>query len=140
MLQKKFYIYTTSFLLGILAHSISLSANINNTFLIFILSFAFLLSLLNSKYLKIISISIVIFLIGFLRFDISQNHNEKHILDYFSQENNEIVLYGEISERPVMSDVSQTLIVDIHGLVLGKKFEGLETKISLKTASVPHCR
>ena len=81
MLGKKFLMYIFSFLGGILLHSIFLNAFIGDSFLFIILGLSLLLFLFGGKYLKIIALSAVIFLLGFLRFDASINNQQKHVLD-----------------------------------------------------------
>ncbi|MCD5389869.1 MAG: ComEC family competence protein [Candidatus Pacebacteria bacterium] len=133
MLGKKFLMYIFSFLGGILLHSIFLNAFIGDSFLFIILGLSLLLFLFGGKYLKIIALSAVIFLLGFLRFDASINNQQKHVLDYFADEKIEIVLEGKISEKPLKQGSSNKLIIDVNSLVLGNKKESLDTKISLKT-------
>ncbi len=134
MFKKEFLIYIFSFLGGILLHSIFLNASIDNILLLFILGISIFLFFFSKGFIKIIAISTLFFLLGFLRFDLSINNNQKHVLDYFSDKKIEVVLSGKIIEKPLNIDSSQTLIINTDKIYFGQNIKDLKTKISLKTS------
>ncbi len=132
MVQKKFSIFLFSFLGGVLLHSIFLNVPIENNIIFIIITLSFLLFLFGGKYIQIIALSLVIFLLGFLRFDMSIHSNQKHQLDYFADNTIEIVIEGKIIKKPLRQGNSEKLIIDVDTLVLGNKKESLHTKMQLK--------
>ncbi len=129
---KSFYIYIFVLLGGVLIHSIFLSAQLSNTLLFIILGTSFLLFVFGKKLMKIIAVSIVIFIIGFLRFDMAINNNQKNVLNFFANEKIEITLEGTIIEKPIKQDGYQLLVILVDKIILGENYESLNTKISLK--------
>ena len=133
MLEKKFLIYIFSFLGGVLIHSLFLDAHISQSIFFFIIVASFILFLFGKELTKVIALSVVIFLLGFLRFDFSLHPEQKHILDYFANEKIELKLEGKISERPIKAGASQSFSVKIEKIIFGNKKENIETSIKLKT-------
>ncbi len=132
MFKKKFLIYIFSFLGGVLFHSIFLTVTIDNIFLLFTLVLSIFLFLFGNKITKIIIISFIFFILGFLRFDMSINRHQKHVLDFFSKEKIEVVLEGKIIKKPLNLDSSENLVVNVDKIFFEDRSEKLDTKISLK--------
>ncbi len=132
MLQKKFLIYIFSFLGGVLFHSYFLNAKLSISLTVFILGISFLLFFFQKTITKVIALSFILFLLGFLRFDMALHPQQKHSLDYFAEHSIELLCDGVIDQRPVIKDGSQTLVIKLRNILLGKEKENIDTKISLK--------
>ncbi len=132
MLQKKFLIYIFSFLGGILFHSYFLNARLSLPLLTFFLGLSFLLFFFQKTTTQIIALSIILFLLGFLRFDTALHPQQKHVLDYFAEHKIELQCDGIIKKRPVIKDGSQNIIVALRSIQFGKHKENVSTKMSLK--------
>jgi len=130
---KLFYSSIISFLAGVIFHSMFLPLSLGNTTLFVLLACGATFYLFGNQLIKIIGLILVFFLLGFIRFDTSIDIQQKHSLDYFALEAIEITLEGKITERPIIENSKQSVVVDVDSLVLGDKIEAVDTNMIVRS-------
>lgn len=119
-----------------LYHSIFLDAVVSQDIILVLIFLSLFLFFFTSHYGRILALVIICFLLGFLRFHVSIDTTQKHALDYFAQEKQEVKLQGKISKKPEQQEGVQQIVFDIDGIILGEDKQLLSSTMLLKTRSL----